>query len=164
MARFGDEMPARYGGGGSGAAAGVVVGAGGGRGAGGSRQGGQPGAQRMYKQSMAQRARTMALYNPIPVRQNCLTVNRSLFLFSEDNVSIIFEDIKDFKPMRIDQLLCRSYKDLEQLDLAQIGIVKNVYGFELFLEKCGEKYLMQLVLDEWMDEWLDLWMVGQMDE
>ncbi|EAW84363.1 calcium channel, voltage-dependent, P/Q type, alpha 1A subunit, isoform CRA_c, partial [Homo sapiens] len=86
MARFGDEMPARYGGGGSGAAAGVVVGSGGGRGAGGSRQGGQPGAQRMYKQSMAQRARTMALYNPIPVRQNCLTVNRSLFLFSEDNV------------------------------------------------------------------------------
>ncbi|NXL28343.1 CAC1A protein, partial [Glaucidium brasilianum] len=48
--------------------------------------GGPPGAQRMYKQSMAQRARTMALYNPIPVRQNCLTVNRSLFLFSEDNV------------------------------------------------------------------------------
>ncbi|XP_037674025.1 voltage-dependent P/Q-type calcium channel subunit alpha-1A isoform X5 [Choloepus didactylus] len=88
MARFGDEMQARYGGGGggSGAAAGVVVGSGGGRGAGGSRQGGQPGAQRMYKQSMAQRARTMALYNPIPVRQNCLTVNRSLFLFSEDNV------------------------------------------------------------------------------
>ncbi|XP_029413227.1 voltage-dependent P/Q-type calcium channel subunit alpha-1A [Nannospalax galili] len=87
MARFGDEMPGRYGagGGGSGPAAGVVVGAAG-RGAGGSRQGAQPGAQRMYKQSMAQRARTMALYNPIPVRQNCLTVNRSLFLFSEDNV------------------------------------------------------------------------------
>ncbi|XP_045145639.1 voltage-dependent P/Q-type calcium channel subunit alpha-1A, partial [Echinops telfairi] len=40
----------------------------------------------MYKQSMAQRARTMALYNPIPVRQSCLTVNRSLFLFSEDSV------------------------------------------------------------------------------
>ncbi|KAG5854018.1 hypothetical protein ANANG_G00033040 [Anguilla anguilla] len=58
----------------------------GGPGRGGSRQGGPPGAQRMYKQSMAQRARTMALYNPIPVRQNCLTVNRSLFLFSEDNV------------------------------------------------------------------------------
>ncbi|KAJ4932524.1 hypothetical protein JOQ06_010942, partial [Pogonophryne albipinna] len=34
---------------------------------------------------MAQRARTMALYNPIPVRQNCFTVNRSLFIFSEDN-------------------------------------------------------------------------------
>ncbi|KAG9337374.1 hypothetical protein JZ751_028794 [Albula glossodonta] len=76
MARFGDEVPARYGGGpGQG-----------GPGRGGSRQGGPPGAQRMYKQSMAQRARTMALYNPIPVRQNCLTVNRSLFLFSEDNV------------------------------------------------------------------------------
>ncbi|XP_021106092.1 voltage-dependent P/Q-type calcium channel subunit alpha-1A isoform X5 [Heterocephalus glaber] len=86
MARFGDEMPARYGGGGPGAAAGVVAGAGGGRGAGGPRPGAQPGAQRVYKQSMAQRARTMALYNPIPVRQNCLTVNRSLFLFSEDNV------------------------------------------------------------------------------
>ncbi|XP_050979462.1 calcium channel, voltage-dependent, P/Q type, alpha 1A subunit, b isoform X21 [Labeo rohita] len=77
MARFGDEVPGRYGGGGSGQ---------GGPGRGGSRQGGPPGAQRMYKQSMAQRARTMALYNPIPVRQNCLTVNRSLFLFSEDNV------------------------------------------------------------------------------
>ncbi|XP_038640700.1 calcium channel, voltage-dependent, P/Q type, alpha 1A subunit, b isoform X5 [Scyliorhinus canicula] len=74
MARFGDEVPARYGAGPGGA------------GRGGSRQGGPPGApQRMYKQSMAQRARTMALYNPIPVRQNCLTVNRSLFLFSEDN-------------------------------------------------------------------------------
>ncbi|ERE79572.1 voltage-dependent P/Q-type calcium channel subunit alpha-1A [Cricetulus griseus] len=47
----------------------------------------------MYKQSMAQRARTMALYNPIPVRQNCLTVNRSLFLFSEDNVYMILATI-----------------------------------------------------------------------
>lgn len=28
----------------------------------------------------------MALYNPIPVRQNCFTVNRSLFLFGEDNI------------------------------------------------------------------------------
>ncbi|XP_059588284.1 voltage-dependent P/Q-type calcium channel subunit alpha-1A isoform X2 [Alligator mississippiensis] len=87
MARFGDEMPARYGAGGvGGAGSGGAAGGGGSRGAGGGRQGGPPGAQRMYKQSMAQRARTMALYNPIPVRQNCLTVNRSLFLFSEDNV------------------------------------------------------------------------------
>ncbi|XP_078140636.1 voltage-dependent P/Q-type calcium channel subunit alpha-1A [Centroberyx gerrardi] len=80
MARFGDEVPARYGGG---------PGGGGPGGRGGSRQGGPhghgPGGQRMYKQSMAQRARTMALYNPIPVRQNCFTVNRSLFIFSEDN-------------------------------------------------------------------------------
>ncbi|KYO24258.1 hypothetical protein Y1Q_0004297 [Alligator mississippiensis] len=45
--------------------------------------GGTPGA---FKQTKAQRARTMALYNPIPVRQNCFTVNRSLFLFGEDNV------------------------------------------------------------------------------
>nr|XP_021335320.1 voltage-dependent P/Q-type calcium channel subunit alpha-1A isoform X4 [Danio rerio] len=80
MARFGDEVPARYGGGGGGGSGQ------GGPGRGGSRQGGPPGAQRMYKQSMAQRARTMAIYNPIPVRQNCLTVNRSLFLFSEDNI------------------------------------------------------------------------------
>nr|XP_023670387.1 voltage-dependent P/Q-type calcium channel subunit alpha-1A isoform X22 [Paramormyrops kingsleyae] len=83
MARFGDEGPARYGGG-PGQGGSGRGGAGGGGGS--SRQGGPPGAQRMYKQSMAQRARTMALYNPIPVRQNCLTVNRSLFLFSEDNV------------------------------------------------------------------------------
>ncbi|XP_042579289.1 voltage-dependent P/Q-type calcium channel subunit alpha-1A-like isoform X17 [Cyprinus carpio] len=77
MARFGDEVPSRYGGGPGHAQ--------GGPGRGGSRQG-PPGAhQRVYKQSMAQRARTMALYNPIPVRQNCFTVNRSLFIFSEDN-------------------------------------------------------------------------------
>ncbi|NXX38183.1 CAC1A protein, partial [Tricholaema leucomelas] len=98
MARFGDEAPARYGAGGgshgghpgattaTAAAVAATAAAAGGRGMGGPRQGGPPGAQRMYKQSMAQRARTMALYNPIPVRQNCLTVNRSLFLFSEDNV------------------------------------------------------------------------------
>ncbi|XP_053508807.1 voltage-dependent P/Q-type calcium channel subunit alpha-1A [Ictalurus furcatus] len=84
MARFTDEAPARYGGGGGGSAVAHAHGQGGAaRGA--SRQGGPPGAQRVYKQSMAQRARTMALYNPIPVRQNCLTVNRSLFIFSEDN-------------------------------------------------------------------------------
>ena len=40
----------------------------------------------MYKQSMAQRARTMAIYNPNPVKQNCFTVNRSLFIFREDNL------------------------------------------------------------------------------
>ncbi|XP_043347322.1 voltage-dependent R-type calcium channel subunit alpha-1E isoform X4 [Dermochelys coriacea] len=45
--------------------------------------GATPGA---FKQTKAQRARTMALYNPIPVRQNCFTVNRSLFLFGEDNM------------------------------------------------------------------------------
>uniref|UniRef100_UPI00358F1DA9 voltage-dependent N-type calcium channel subunit alpha-1B-like n=1 Tax=Myxine glutinosa TaxID=7769 RepID=UPI00358F1DA9 len=46
---------------------------------------GSMGGSRPYKQTMAQRARTMALYNPIPVRQNCFTQNRSLFLFSEEN-------------------------------------------------------------------------------
>ncbi|KYO23155.1 hypothetical protein Y1Q_0005596 [Alligator mississippiensis] len=75
MARFGEELPSRYGGGGPAAA-----------GRGSSRQGGPQPGQRVYKQSMAQRARTMALYNPIPVKQNCFTVNRSLFIFSEDNI------------------------------------------------------------------------------
>ncbi|XP_076140918.1 voltage-dependent N-type calcium channel subunit alpha-1B [Alosa pseudoharengus] len=75
MARFGDDLPTRYGGGGPPGA-----------GRGGARAGGPPGGQRMYKQSMAQRARTMALYNPKQTKQNCFTVNRSLFIFSEDNV------------------------------------------------------------------------------
>ncbi|KAF1383781.1 hypothetical protein PFLUV_G00135390 [Perca fluviatilis] len=38
------------------------------------------------KQAKAQRARTMAMYNPVPHRQNCLTVNRSLFIFAENNI------------------------------------------------------------------------------
>ncbi|XP_035386036.1 calcium channel, voltage-dependent, N type, alpha 1B subunit, a isoform X2 [Electrophorus electricus] len=75
MARFEDDLPTRYGGGSP---------SGPGRGA--SRQPGPPVGQRMYKQTMAQRARTMAIYNPIPVKQNCFTVNRSLFIFSEDNI------------------------------------------------------------------------------
>uniref|UniRef100_A0A8C6MGQ4 Ion transport domain-containing protein n=1 Tax=Nothobranchius furzeri TaxID=105023 RepID=A0A8C6MGQ4_NOTFU len=53
---------------------------------GASRQPVPPGGQRMYKHTIAQRARTMAIYRPIPVKQNCLTVNRSLFIFSEDNI------------------------------------------------------------------------------
>ncbi|TRY88586.1 hypothetical protein DNTS_034554 [Danionella cerebrum] len=73
MTRFGDDLPTRYGG---------PPGAG----RGGARAGGPSGGQRMYKQSMAQRARTMALYNPKQTKQNCFTVNRSLFIFSEDNV------------------------------------------------------------------------------
>ncbi|XP_062867334.1 voltage-dependent N-type calcium channel subunit alpha-1B [Trichomycterus rosablanca] len=73
MARFGNDVPARYG-------------APPGAGRAGARPGGAPGGQRLYKQSMAQRARTMALYNPKQTKQNCFTVNRSLFIFSEDNV------------------------------------------------------------------------------
>uniref|UniRef100_F6TVG9 Voltage-dependent N-type calcium channel subunit alpha n=1 Tax=Ornithorhynchus anatinus TaxID=9258 RepID=F6TVG9_ORNAN len=46
----------------------------------------QPAQRPPYKQSKAQRTRAMALYNPIPVKQNCFTVNRSLFVFSEDNI------------------------------------------------------------------------------
>lgn len=75
MARFEDDLPTRYGGG---SPAGPVRGA--------IRQPGPPTGPRVYKQTMAQRARTMAIYNPIPVKQNCLTVNRSLFIFSEDNI------------------------------------------------------------------------------
>ncbi|XP_069924223.1 voltage-dependent N-type calcium channel subunit alpha-1B isoform X3 [Oryctolagus cuniculus] len=83
MVRFGDELGGRYGG-----AGGAERARGGGAGgAGGPGPGGLPPGQRvLYKQSIAQRARTMALYNPIPVKQNCFTVNRSLFVFSEDNV------------------------------------------------------------------------------
>ncbi|XP_026067341.1 calcium channel, voltage-dependent, N type, alpha 1B subunit, a isoform X33 [Carassius auratus] len=76
MARFEDDLPTRYGGGGSPA----------GPGRGASRLPGPPGGPRVYKQTMAQRARTMAIYNPIPIKQNCFTVNRSLFIFSEDNI------------------------------------------------------------------------------
>ncbi|XP_068609472.1 voltage-dependent N-type calcium channel subunit alpha-1B-like [Brachionichthys hirsutus] len=76
MARFAEDLPSRYGG-----SAG-----GGGRGGPGAGRGGARGGQRVYKQSMAQRARTMAIYNPNPVKQNCLTVNRSLFIFREDNL------------------------------------------------------------------------------
>ncbi|XP_040915486.1 voltage-dependent N-type calcium channel subunit alpha-1B isoform X3 [Toxotes jaculatrix] len=81
MARFAEDLPTRYGGGAGGGGRG-----GPGAGRGGARGGGAPGGQRMYKQSMAQRARTMAIYNPNPVKQNCLTVNRSLFIFREDNL------------------------------------------------------------------------------
>uniref|UniRef100_A0A8C7LDP6 Voltage-dependent N-type calcium channel subunit alpha n=1 Tax=Oncorhynchus kisutch TaxID=8019 RepID=A0A8C7LDP6_ONCKI len=73
MARFEEELSNRRGG---------VCQAGPPRGAG--RPAGPPSGPRVYKQSMAQRARTMAIYNPIPVKQSCLTVNRSLFIFSED--------------------------------------------------------------------------------
>uniref|UniRef100_A0A8C6KMV8 Voltage-dependent N-type calcium channel subunit alpha-1B n=1 Tax=Nothobranchius furzeri TaxID=105023 RepID=A0A8C6KMV8_NOTFU len=76
MARFADDLPTRYGGSASGA----------GRGGPGAGRGGIRAGQRMYKQSMAQRARTMAIYNPNPVKQNCFTVNRSLFIFREDNL------------------------------------------------------------------------------
>ncbi|XP_069871302.1 voltage-dependent N-type calcium channel subunit alpha-1B isoform X4 [Dipodomys merriami] len=83
MVRFGDELGGRYGG-----AGGAERARGGGPGGpGGPGPGALPPGQRvLYKQSIAQRARTMALYNPIPVKQNCFTVNRSLFVFSEDNV------------------------------------------------------------------------------
>ncbi|MBN3280986.1 CAC1E protein, partial [Polyodon spathula] len=77
MARFGDGVAGRLGSGDGGSERsrnrqGVPVSSG--------------GVSAAYKQSKAQRARTMALYNPIPVRQNCFTVNRSLFIFGEDNV------------------------------------------------------------------------------
>lgn len=82
MARFAEDLPTRYGGSAGGGGRG-----GPGAGRGGARAGGAaPGGQRVYKQSMAQRARTMAIYNPNPVKQNCLTVNRSLFIFREDNL------------------------------------------------------------------------------
>uniref|UniRef100_A0A3Q1EF00 Voltage-dependent calcium channel type A subunit alpha-1 n=1 Tax=Acanthochromis polyacanthus TaxID=80966 RepID=A0A3Q1EF00_9TELE len=48
------------------------------------------------KQAKAQRARTMALYNPVPHQQNCLTVNRSLFIFAEDNIIRKYKTLLNF--------------------------------------------------------------------
>uniref|UniRef100_A0A673YGX0 Calcium voltage-gated channel subunit alpha1 E n=1 Tax=Salmo trutta TaxID=8032 RepID=A0A673YGX0_SALTR len=78
MSRFGDNVPALLGSGEGGSERnrtrdGAPVSTGG-------------GVSPAFKQTKAQRARTMALYNPIPVRQNCFTVNRSLFIFGEDNI------------------------------------------------------------------------------
>uniref|UniRef100_A0A4W5Q286 Calcium voltage-gated channel subunit alpha1 E n=1 Tax=Hucho hucho TaxID=62062 RepID=A0A4W5Q286_9TELE len=78
MARFGDDVPGLLGSGDGGSERnrtreGAAVSTGG-------------GVSPAFKQTKAQRARTMALYNPIPVRQNCFTVNRSLFIFGEDNI------------------------------------------------------------------------------
>lgn len=77
MARFGDDMPGLLSSGDGGSERnrnrdGAAVSTG--------------GISPAFKQTKAQRARTMALYNPIPVRENCFTVNRSLFIFGEDNV------------------------------------------------------------------------------
>ncbi|XP_067270285.1 voltage-dependent R-type calcium channel subunit alpha-1E isoform X9 [Pseudorasbora parva] len=77
MARFGDDVPGLLGPGDGGSER--------------SRNRDAPavstgGVSPAFKQTKAQRARTMALYNPIPVRQNCFTVNRSLFIFGEDNI------------------------------------------------------------------------------
>nr|XP_057930383.1 voltage-dependent R-type calcium channel subunit alpha-1E [Doryrhamphus excisus] len=78
MARFGDDVPGLFGAGDGSSERnrsrdGAAV----------STGGVSPAA---FKQTKAQRARTMALYNPIPVRENCFTVNRSLFILGEDNV------------------------------------------------------------------------------
>ncbi|XP_034736761.1 voltage-dependent R-type calcium channel subunit alpha-1E isoform X6 [Etheostoma cragini] len=77
MARFGDEVP------------GLLSPGDGGSDRNRNRDGAAVstgGLSPAFKQTKAQRARTMALYNPIPVRENCFTVNRSLFIFGEDNV------------------------------------------------------------------------------
>ncbi|KAG7230765.1 hypothetical protein INR49_019579 [Caranx melampygus] len=84
MARFGDDVPALLSSGDGGSERnrnrdGAAVSTG--------------GISPAFKQTKAQRARTMALYNPIPVRENCFTVNRSLFILGEDNVYMILATI-----------------------------------------------------------------------
>ncbi|KAJ8274006.1 hypothetical protein COCON_G00086310 [Conger conger] len=77
MARFGDDVPS------------VVGSADGGSERAGDNEGqagSAGGVSASLSQTKAQRARTMALYNPIPAKRNCLTVNRSLFIFAEDNM------------------------------------------------------------------------------
>ncbi|XP_019734524.1 voltage-dependent R-type calcium channel subunit alpha-1E isoform X3 [Hippocampus comes] len=91
MARFGDDSApstvdsgdgdAERGGDAQDPGAAAVAGGGAGGGADGSGA-----ISASMKQAKAQRARTMALYNPVPHQQNCLTVNRSLFIFAEDNI------------------------------------------------------------------------------
>ncbi|XP_035277462.1 voltage-dependent R-type calcium channel subunit alpha-1E-like [Anguilla anguilla] len=76
MARFGDDVPSTVG-----SVDGGSERIGDNEGQAGSTAGVSP----SLKQTKAQRARTMALYNPIPAKHNCLTVNRSLFIFAEDN-------------------------------------------------------------------------------
>lgn len=72
MARFAEEYASkrRPGGGPHG---------GGGKGPGGRGAGGP------YKMTLAQQARTMSYYNPVPKQQSCITANRSLFIFNKDN-------------------------------------------------------------------------------
>uniref|UniRef100_A0A8C6T8N0 Ion transport domain-containing protein n=1 Tax=Neogobius melanostomus TaxID=47308 RepID=A0A8C6T8N0_9GOBI len=73
MARFGDDVP------------GLLTSGDGGSERNRNRDGAAVstgGISPAFKQTKAQRARTMALYNPIPVRENCFTVNRSLFIFA----------------------------------------------------------------------------------
>ncbi|KAJ8357701.1 hypothetical protein SKAU_G00204950 [Synaphobranchus kaupii] len=77
MARFGDDIPSTVG-----STDGGSERIGDNEGAAGSAAG----VSASLSQSKAQRARTMALYNPVPAKHNCLTVNRSLFIFAEDNI------------------------------------------------------------------------------
>uniref|UniRef100_A0A8C3IQB0 Voltage-dependent R-type calcium channel subunit alpha n=1 Tax=Chrysemys picta bellii TaxID=8478 RepID=A0A8C3IQB0_CHRPI len=91
MARFGEAVAGRLGSGDAGSEQNRI------RQGPPAPSGATPGA---FKQTKAQRARTMALYNPIPVRQNCFTVNRSLFLFGEDNM------VRKYAKKLVPSLLC----------------------------------------------------------
>ncbi|KAM6948713.1 voltage-dependent R-type calcium channel subunit alpha-1E [Aplochiton taeniatus] len=75
MARFGDDVPST-----------LDSGEGDPERGGDSQDTASGGLSGSLKQAKAQRARTMAFYNPVPHRQNCLTINRSLFIFAEDNL------------------------------------------------------------------------------
>jgi len=43
------------------------------------------GGKAPFKMTLAQQARTMSYYNPVPKQQNFFTANRSLFVFGIDN-------------------------------------------------------------------------------
>ena len=43
------------------------------------------GGKGQFKMTLAQQARTMSYYNPVPKQQNFFTANRSLFLLGIDN-------------------------------------------------------------------------------
>ncbi|KAA8577880.1 hypothetical protein FQN60_009226 [Etheostoma spectabile] len=101
MARFDDELSSRYGG---------MCPAGPARGA--SRLPGPPGVQRMYKQTMAQRARTMAIYNPIPymilatIIANCIVLALEQHLPASDKTPMS-ERLDDTEPYFIGYFVLR---------------------------------------------------------
>lgn len=72
------------------------------------------------------RARTMALYNPIPAKHNCLTVNRSLFIFAENNI------IRKYAKRIIEW----PYPSISLLQIIQLNIACNYHRFIDLFDGC----------------------------
>lgn len=72
------------------------------------------------------RARTMALYNPIPAKHNCLTVNRSLFIFAENNI------IRKYAKRIIEW----PYPFISRMRIIQLQIACNYHWFVYLFDGC----------------------------